>query len=155
LGQSPIQSPPGVYRRRLPAYRSRFHALLVGYYEGRKLLFAAKVRAGFKPATRADILKRLGPPISRCPFADLPRDGRGRFSEGISAEDMADLRWVRARLSSKSRSSSGQKPDCCAILVRCGQSGQAPVTSIACDHSALALTKLYPGVGDQTDTPPG
>jgi bifunctional non-homologous end joining protein LigD len=51
-----------------------FDALLVGYYEGTKLLFAAKVRAGFKPAMRADILKRLGPPISRCPFADLPRE---------------------------------------------------------------------------------
>ena len=75
-----------------------FDALLVGYYDGRRLLFAAKVRAGFRPATRADIFKRVGPPIERCPFADLPREGRGRFSEGISAEDMAELRWVKPRV---------------------------------------------------------
>jgi ATP-dependent DNA ligase len=65
-----------------------FGALLVGYYDGRKLFCAAKVRAGFKPTMRSDILKRLGATIARCPFADLPREGRGRFSEGISAEDI-------------------------------------------------------------------
>ena len=75
-----------------------FDALLVGYYEGRKLLFAAKVRAGFKPAVRSALLRQLGSPTDRCPFADLPREGRGRFSEGISAEDMAELRWVRPRV---------------------------------------------------------
>ena len=75
-----------------------FDALLVGNYERRKLLFAAKVRSGFRPATRADILKRIGPPTERCPFADLPREGRGRFSEGITAEDMAELRWVKPRV---------------------------------------------------------
>ena len=75
-----------------------FDALLVGYYEEGKLRFAAKVRAGFRPGSRADVMRRLGRPVARCPFADLPRESSGRFSEGISAEDMAEMRWVKPRV---------------------------------------------------------
>ena len=75
-----------------------FDALLVGYYDGERLCFAAKVRAGFTPSVRSDLMRRLGRPATRCPFGDLPREGRGRFSEGISAEDMHEFQWVRPRL---------------------------------------------------------
>ena len=75
-----------------------FDALLVGYYQASKLLFAAKVRAGFTPAVRAELLQRLGARVARCPFDDVPRESRGRFSEGVSAEDMAGLRWVRPKV---------------------------------------------------------
>jgi bifunctional non-homologous end joining protein LigD len=43
-------------------------ALLVGYYEGGKLKFAGKVRAGLTPRIRAqlfDLLKRLQ--VQKCP----------------------------------------------------------------------------------------
>ena len=75
-----------------------FDALLVGYYDGARLCFAAKVRAGFTASVRSDLVRRLGRPVTRCPFDDLPRDGRGRFSEGIGAEDMREFHWVRPRL---------------------------------------------------------
>jgi bifunctional non-homologous end joining protein LigD len=38
-----------------------FQSILVGYYEGKKLLFAGKVRQGFKPAARARLLETMEP----------------------------------------------------------------------------------------------
>ena len=73
-----------------------FESLLVGYYEGRKLMFASKVRAGLAPHTRAELfpqLKAIEQP--KCPFANLPISRTGHWEEGITAEDMAALRWVR------------------------------------------------------------
>jgi DNA ligase D-like protein (predicted ligase) len=74
-----------------------FDSVLVGYYEGRKLLYAGKVRAGFTPSTRADVWARIADaPREQCPFANLPNStGRTHWGEGITADDMAQLRWVR------------------------------------------------------------
>jgi len=36
-----------------------FESLLVGYYEGRKLMFASKVRAGLTPHVRAPLFPVL------------------------------------------------------------------------------------------------
>src|SRR6185312_8498255 len=48
-------------------------ALVVGYYEGKQLRFAAKVRAGFTPRIREQLRDRLELlRVPRCPFADLP-----------------------------------------------------------------------------------
>jgi bifunctional non-homologous end joining protein LigD len=50
-----------------------FDALLVGYYDDAgALMFAARVRAGFTPASRRQVFRHLGPPIEQCPFANLP-----------------------------------------------------------------------------------
>ncbi len=76
-----------------------FESLLVGYYQGRKLMFDSKVRAGLAPHVRADLasaLKLLSQPT--CPFANLPSSGTGHWGEGITAEDMAALRWVKPRI---------------------------------------------------------
>ena len=76
-----------------------FESLVVGYYEARQLQFAAKVRAGFTPAIRTTLFTQLEPAvIGTCPFANLPQDAHGRWGEGVTAEDMKDLRWVRPRL---------------------------------------------------------
>ena len=48
----------GGYR---PIGSDSFDALLVGYYEGKSLCFAGKVRAGFVPHTRRELLKQLKP----------------------------------------------------------------------------------------------
>jgi bifunctional non-homologous end joining protein LigD len=78
---------------------SNFESLLVGYYEGRKLLFAAKVRAGLTPHLRAEILRAIaGELVARCPFANLPNSRKGHWGEGITEADMAALRWVTPRL---------------------------------------------------------
>ena len=76
-----------------------FQSLLVGYYEGAKLMFAGKVRQGFNPISRRklfDVLTRLTSP--RCPFANLPSSKKSHFGEGVTAEDMKKLKWLKPRL---------------------------------------------------------
>ncbi|MFZ0680813.1 non-homologous end-joining DNA ligase [Candidatus Binatus sp.] len=81
-----------------PAPR-KFDAILVGYYEGRKLMYVAKVRAGFTPALRDSVFKQFrGLETDRCPFANLPESHRGRWGEGLTAEDMEKCRWLKPRL---------------------------------------------------------
>ena len=76
-----------------------FESILVGYHQARELLFAAKVRAGFKGHARSEVYRRVTPDVvSRCPFANLPNSGTGRWGEGISAEDMTRLVWVRPKV---------------------------------------------------------
>jgi bifunctional non-homologous end joining protein LigD len=59
--------------------------------------FAAKVRAGLTPHLRAEIFRLIADrPLKACPFVDLPNAARAsRWSEGITAEDMQTLRWVK------------------------------------------------------------
>jgi bifunctional non-homologous end joining protein LigD len=76
-----------------------FESLLVGYYEGRRLHFAGKVRAGLTPHARADIMHRVRrDAVARCPFANLPSSRPSHWGEGITAEDMATLQWLKPRL---------------------------------------------------------
>jgi ATP-dependent DNA ligase len=70
-------------------------SLLVGYYEGRDLMYAASVRAGIPPEFRRVLVPHLeGLPISRCPFANLPDRGEGRWGEGLTASKMAACCWI-------------------------------------------------------------
>jgi len=60
---------------------------------------AGKVRSGFTPRARAIVFGRLEPLQGRqCPFANLPTGGSGHWGEGITAEEMRVLRWVRPKL---------------------------------------------------------
>lgn len=73
-----------------------FSSLLVGYYEGDRLMFAGKVRQGFNPSSRRALLNVLKPlAVNRCPFGNLPISKTGHFGEGITKEDMAKLKWLR------------------------------------------------------------
>jgi bifunctional non-homologous end joining protein LigD len=75
-----------------------FDSVLVGYYEGSKLLFAGKVRAGFNRRNRAEMAARLEPDwVAKCPFANLPDERHGRWGEGVTAEDMKSLQWIKPR----------------------------------------------------------
>ena len=76
---------------------STFESLLVGYYSGRELYFAGKVRAGLTPHLRAEVSRRIARgAVKRCPFVNLPNSaGRSRWGEGITEADMATLRWVK------------------------------------------------------------
>lgn len=77
-----------------------FDSLLVGYYNGRSLRFAGKVRAGFNPRSRKAVWERIeNDRVDECPFADLPdADKKGRWGEGITEDDMKALCWVKPRL---------------------------------------------------------
>jgi bifunctional non-homologous end joining protein LigD len=76
-----------------------FQSILVGYYEGKELLFAGKVRQGFNPPSRARLLAQMRPLLTgRCPVANLPTSKRSHFGEGITKEEMVILCWLRPKL---------------------------------------------------------
>ena len=55
-------------------------ALIVGYYQDGKLLYAAKVRNGFVPHLRREVANRLkGLEADACPFANLPERKRTQW----------------------------------------------------------------------------
>ena len=59
-------------------------ALIFGYYEGGRLMYAARTRAGFTPASRAQLYRRFRPlEIKECPFANLPEARGGRWGQGL------------------------------------------------------------------------
>ena len=74
-------------------------ALLVGYYEGKALRFAGKVRAGFTPHLRREVLESLKPlHTAKCPFVDLPNSKTSHWGGGVTAEQMAEMVWVKPKL---------------------------------------------------------
>jgi len=76
-----------------------FEYLLVGYYEGKDLIFIAKIRNGFTPSLRLEIAKNF-PRLrtSACPFANLPEPASARRGEAITAEVMKKIQWLRPKL---------------------------------------------------------
>jgi DNA ligase D-like protein (predicted ligase) len=73
-----------------------FDALVIGYYEDGKLLYASRTRNGFTPALRADLFRRFrGLESDVCPFANLPEKKSGRWGEGLTAKKMAECRWLK------------------------------------------------------------
>ena len=83
-------------------YRPGSHgvdALLVGVYDGKDLRFAGKVRAGMNPPVRRVLFDGLEPlHTTGCPFVDLPTTQPGRWGSGVTAEEMAELQWVKPQL---------------------------------------------------------
>jgi ATP-dependent DNA ligase len=76
-----------------------FDAVLVGYFEGSKLMFAARVRNGFVPVLRATVFQKFkGLEIRKCPFANLPESEKGRWGEGLNAADMEKCLWLKPKL---------------------------------------------------------
>ena len=73
-----------------------FDALIVGFYRGSDLLFAARVRAGFVPATRKAVFKQIAHlKVDECPFVNLPQNDAGRWGTGLSAENMKECVWLQ------------------------------------------------------------
>ena len=78
-----------------PGVRS-VDALLVGYYEGRSLMFAGKVRAGMTPRIRAQLFDLLQPhQRARGPFTNLPNSRSSHWGTGVTAEEMEEMTWVK------------------------------------------------------------
>ena len=71
-------------------------SLVVGTYEDGKLICAGKVRQGLNPRWRVELGERLRPLlIPECPFANLPNSTKSHWGEGITADQMKELRWVK------------------------------------------------------------
>jgi bifunctional non-homologous end joining protein LigD len=83
-------------------YRPGSHgidALLVGYYDGKDLRFAGKVRAGFTPLVRRQVHEQLAPlEIAKCPFVDLPNSKTSHWGAGVTREEMGEMCWVKPKV---------------------------------------------------------
>ena len=74
-------------------------SLVVGFYRGKNLIYAARVRAGLVPATRREVFERLkGLKMPKCPFANLRELTAGRWGQGLTADKMKECVWVRPEL---------------------------------------------------------
>ena len=71
-------------------------ALLVGFFEGKQLRFAGKVRAGFTPHIRREVFAAVQTlHADACPFVDLPNSKPSRWGGGVTAEQMREMRWLK------------------------------------------------------------
>jgi ATP-dependent DNA ligase len=74
-------------------------ALIFGYYEGDGLIYVARTRNGFTPATRLQVFKRFkGLEIKECPFVNLPEPKGGRWGQGLTAAKMKECIWLKPML---------------------------------------------------------
>jgi bifunctional non-homologous end joining protein LigD len=73
-----------------------FDALIVGYYETDRLMYAAKVRNGFVPQLRREVASKFkGLQIDACPFANLPEKKR---TWALTKEEMKNCVWLKPEL---------------------------------------------------------
>src|SRR5882762_191863 len=73
-----------------------FDSLIVGYYRGNDLMYVARVRNGFVPASRRQLFERIRGLISATmPFANLPDEHPSRWGENLTVEKMKECVWLR------------------------------------------------------------
>jgi DNA ligase D-like protein (predicted ligase) len=73
-----------------------FDSLVVGYYDAEKLMYVARTRNGFVPASRRQVFSKLKHlVVPTCPFVNLPETRRSRFGEEMNAEKMKKAVWLR------------------------------------------------------------
>ena len=78
--------------------RQHFGAILVGYYQDEKLLFAAKVGTGFNHKLLDSLYRKFQKLIhSQCPFTNL-RERRGAHGSGMTASEMRRCTWLKPKL---------------------------------------------------------
>ena len=55
------------------------------------MMYAARTRNGFTPASRAELFKKIKPlEVKECPFANLPEKKAGRWGAGLTVAKMAE-----------------------------------------------------------------
>ncbi len=73
-----------------------FDSLVIGFYRDGGLQYAARVRAGFVPATRRTVFEQIKHLITeKCPFTNLPEKQAGRWGQGLTAAKMKECVWLR------------------------------------------------------------
>jgi len=78
--------------------RKHFGAILVGYYENGKLLFAGKVGTGFNSKSLSTLIKKFREEQREtCPFADLPSKQGGQWVQGITPSMMKQMHWINPK----------------------------------------------------------
>ncbi len=78
--------------------RKHFGALLVGYYDNNKLVFAGKVGTGFTAKSLSMLHKKFQKEARPdCPFVDLPSKQSGQWVQGITPSMMKKMHWVNPK----------------------------------------------------------
>jgi ATP-dependent DNA ligase len=73
-----------------------FDAIIIGFYRGGELVYASRVRAGFVPATRREVVTKIKDlQAEHCPFVNLPETVAGRWGQGLTKEKMKECIWIR------------------------------------------------------------
>ncbi len=73
-----------------------FDSLIVGYYRGKDLVYVARVRNGFVPASRHQVFEKIRPLVSpTMPFVNLPDTHKSRWGDELTAEKMKECVWLR------------------------------------------------------------
>jgi len=75
--------------------RKYFGAILVGYYDNKKLVFAGKVGTGFTVKSLSMLHKKFrAQERSDCPFVDLPSKQNGEWVQGITPSMVRKMHWL-------------------------------------------------------------
>jgi DNA ligase D-like protein (predicted ligase) len=73
-----------------------FDSLIMGYYRGKDLVYVARVRNGFVPASRRQIFEKIRHLESpTMPFVNLPDTHKSRWGDELTAEKMKKCVWLR------------------------------------------------------------
>jgi DNA ligase D-like protein (predicted ligase) len=73
-----------------------FDSIIVGYFQGNDLIYIARTRNGFVPASRRHVFSKFkDKTISNCPFVNLPETQPSRFGRELDAETMKKAVWLR------------------------------------------------------------
>ena len=91
-----------------------FDALAFGYFCSTDLIYVARTRNGFTPASREQLYRRIGGlELADCPFVNLPEAKSGRWGQGLTAEKMKECRWLNPSWSGNLSALSGRLMTIC------------------------------------------
>jgi DNA ligase D-like protein (predicted ligase) len=73
-----------------------FDSLIVGYYQGKDLIYVARIRNGFVPASRRQVFEKIRHLVSpTMPFVNLPDTHKSRWGDELTEEKMKECVWLR------------------------------------------------------------
>src|SRR5215470_6754488 len=73
-----------------------FDSLIIGYHQGKDLMYVARVRNGFVPASRRQVFEKIHHLICpTMPFVNLPDTHKSRWGDELTAEKMKECVWLR------------------------------------------------------------
>ena len=76
-----------------------FDGIIFGVYERKGLIYVARTRNGFTPATRVALFKKFhGLEIEKCPFVNPPEPKGGRWGQGLTAAKMQECISLKPQL---------------------------------------------------------
>ena len=91
-----INRGPGACDWRIYPWTSWVDSLIVGYYRGEDLIYVARVRNGFVPASRRQVFEKIRSLVSpTMPFVNLPDTHKSRWGDELTAEKMKECVWLR------------------------------------------------------------